>query len=467
MRYWILPAILLILAGAVFLLKDRIFPRTGAGPRNAVLVVLDTMRADRLSCYGYARETSPNLSRLADRGVLFEETVVYSPWTLPSMVNLFSGRFLTRQVFQDRLRRSLVEAVRDAGFETAAFTEGGYVSSFFGLDRGFDLFVEEEGAVQRAIPGKPEDLDPQGGIENTFRLAGEWLEANRDESFFLFIHTYEPHAPYRRRTFTKGLEPGRVGETFELDLLEKLQAGEVIFDENDLEYLNALYDGGIFESDRHVGALLRLLDRLGLRDETLVVVTSDHGEELGEHYPAFSGDHGHSVFDELVLVPLIIHDPMETYPKRRVRHQVRLMDVMPTILAILGIDGGGSVQGTSLLPLMRGEEVKGRMAFGGMTKAGPERVFLRWLDYKYIKVVNPGKDGPPLKPRPAPVALFDLQEDPEELSDLSATETQVMVRMKEVLSRIMRSGMSAEQIALPEDLDDKLRERLESLGYIR
>ncbi|MHC4946440.1 MAG: sulfatase-like hydrolase/transferase, partial [Planctomycetota bacterium] len=235
----------------------------------------------------------------------------------------------------------------------------------------------------------------------------------------------------------------------------------------DLEYLKALYDGGIFESDRHVGELLLLLERLGLRDKVLVVVTSDHGEELGEHYRSFSGDHGHSVFDDLVLVPLIIHNPMEDYLVRRIRHQVRLMDVMPTILELLGVATEFAMEGSSLLPLMRQEEELGRMAFGGMTKAGPERMFLRWLDYKYIRIVNPAKDGYPLKPHPAPVALYDLRDDPAENNDLSEKETQVLDKMKEVFSGIMRSGMSAGQITVPEDLDDKLRERLESLGYIR
>jgi arylsulfatase A-like enzyme len=141
-------------------------------PRGTVIIMLDTVRPDHLSCYGYERETSPVLARLAGRGVLFETVVSFAPWTLPSVASFLAGTRPGPGVFvQGRLQQSLAESFRDAGFATAAFTEGGFVSRFFGFDLGFADYHEEEGAVQLRGQGQPRNSNPSGGIANTFRRA--------------------------------------------------------------------------------------------------------------------------------------------------------------------------------------------------------------------------------------------------------------------------------------------------------
>jgi arylsulfatase A-like enzyme len=433
--------------------------------QGAVLVLLDTVRADHLSAYGHARQTSPALDSLARQGVLFEQVVSFAPWTLPSVASLLSGRRSDAVLVGDRLQASLIEGFAAAGFVTAAVTEGGFVSSAFGFNRGFATYAEEEGAVQLRQAGQPRELDPKGGIENTFRSAREWITAHRGERFFLMIHTYEPHTPYTRQTFTSGMSRGQIGDVFRIAMLKGLRSGATRLDAGELEYLDALYDGGILESDRHVGELLGFLERQGLRDRTLVVVTSDHGEELGEHYPAHAGDHGHALHDDQLLVPLIIHDPTGTQAVGRVGSQVRLFDVLPTMAEILGVPLPRGLDGQSLVPAMRGETQADRVAFGGSTKAGPPRAFVRHRGYKFIAVLDPRTTGKPLSGTVPRFQLYDLRADPGERQNLADGRPELTRQFLGVLQRLGSGPPGV--VEVPEEVEGPLLERLRSLGYLR
>jgi arylsulfatase A-like enzyme len=433
--------------------------------QGVVIVLLDTVRADHLSAYGHTRATSPVLDGLARRGVLFEQVVSFAPWTLPSVASLLSGRRSDAVMVGDRLQSSLVESFAQAGFTTAAVTEGGFVSSTFGFDRGFETYVEEEGEVQLREPGQPRELHPRGGIQNTFRLAREWIAGHRGERFFLLIHTYEPHTPYTRHAFTEGMPRGQIGEVFQIAMLNGLRSGATRLDAAELDYLAALYDGGILESDRHVGALLEFLERHGLRDRTLFIVTSDHGEELGEHFPAHAGDHGHALHDEQLLVPLIIHDPTRTPAVRRVRSQVRLFDLLPTVATSLGVALPAGLDGASLLPAMEDPQHADRVAFGGSTKAGPPRAFLRHHGYKFIAVLDPRTTGKPLSGTVPRFQLYDLRSDPGERRNLAEARPELTRRFWGVLQRLAAGPPGV--VEVPEEVDGPLLERLRSLGYLR
>lgn len=466
---------LTVLAGHSICCGERSAPRPAhAELRGAIFIVLDTVRADHVSISGYERATTPTLETLAARGVVFEQAISFSPWTLPSLVATLSGSWGGRPgVFRSgRLRRSLVESIRDAGFATAAVTEGAFVSQDFGFDLGFEHYREEEGVVQRLLPGETRDENARGSIERTFEQAGKWLREHADARFFLLIHSYEAHAPYLRKAFTEGLQPGAVGDVFEPEQLPRLRSGEVRFGADDLVYLRALYDGGILESDRQIGGLLALLEELGLRRSTLLVVSSDHGESLGEHDPATAGDHGHSLYDDLLRVPLLIANPIEDYPVRRVASQVRTIDILPTIADILGVeqprraeqDATPGPDGRSLVPLMRGGEAGERIAFGGATRVLPARSFVRHLGYKYIET-RPGSALDPERPAPPPRQLYDLDSDPGERVNLVDREPELASRLQKSLHKHLESqqpeGLEPARDALP----NALRRRLESLGY--
>ena len=426
--------------------------------RGAVVFLLDTLRADHSSAYGYPRPTTPALERLAARGVVFERAISYAPWTLPAVAALLSGRPAELAFDRDRgrLSASLVESFRRAGFATAAFTEGGLVSGIFGFDRGFDVYRE----VRSRVPLLGSPLRPEAAgaaIEETFAAARAWLAEHRDERFLLLVHTYEPHAPYERHTFAAGLETGAVGPSFRIEQTTLLRRGELRFDADDLRYLAALYDGGVHEGDRQVGLFLDFLGELGLAGSTAVVVTSDHGEDLGERDPAFAGDHGHGLHEELLRVPLVLWSPADPRPPRRVATPVWTLDLLPTLAELLGVPLAAEVEGRSLVPLLRGEDAAPRVIFGGAVKSGPLRHFARDGDWKYVA----GEGG---------ARLYHLGSDPGERRDLAAREPERMrrfarfleeradfepLRIEPFLAAIAREGEGA-----------ALRAQLRALGYL-
>lgn len=436
----------------------------GGELEGVVVVLLDTVRADHVGCYGYARPTTPHLDALAGEGVRFAEVVSPSPWTLPSVAALLAGRYSER-VFRQRLAASLVEDLQRAGIETAAITEGGYVSRYFGLDRGFDDWTEEEGAVQLLRAGQRPDPDKRGGVERTFAAAERWLSRRGDRKFFLLVHTYEPHTPYENHDFAQGLDAGRIGPVFTIRHVGLVKRRRLVLDAAETDYIRALYDGDLAESDRYVGRLLAEIDELGLADRVAVIVTSDHGEELGEHYPHNTGDHGHALLDSQMLVPLIVRDPTRDGGSRVIDEQVRLIDLMPTVADMLGVPLESSLDGRSLLPMMTGEDSERRPALVGQTKAGPVRLGARSMGYKYIRRF-PGESRRPLIPEPPDRQLYDLAADPGESDNLAARRPE-MVRL---FDRMLEQRHPGHDVQVSPDLtneaDPQLIERLKSLGYL-
>lgn len=431
-----------------------------AGPApGLVLVVLDTLRADRLGCLGNPRPSSPHLDALAREGVLFEGAVATSSWTLPSMAALLSGRVPTGAVFDRRLRRSLVEQLSAAGFETAAFTEGGYVSAAFGLDRGFALFREQEGEVRLLGGG----ATGGGGIERTFARAAAWLRQVGDRPFFLLVHTYEVHAPYRRRHFASGPPPPGLGPTFELSDVVRIRRGQLALGRREREYLAALYDGGVLEADRHVGALLAELRRLRLDARTTVAVTSDHGEDLGGRFPRFAGDHGHALYEEQIRVPLLLRGP-DLPAGLRIPDPVRLVDLLPTLLDLAGVEVPEGLEGRSLLPLLRGASAPPPDTLLRTTgEAGkPARVGLRTERFKLLV------SDPLARPRTPAVELFDLERDPGERENLAAARPALRDELRQRLeaARVRERAEGPPRYALPEELPPELESRLRALGYL-
>ncbi|HEY8155856.1 MAG TPA: sulfatase [Myxococcota bacterium] len=440
-----------------------------ARPKNAVLIVLDTLRADRLSAYGNPRPTSPVLDALARDGALFETVVSNAPWTLPAMVGLMTGEYPTARTYDAGLRRSLALELQAAGYATVAFTEGAFVSKRYGFDLGFREFREHEGSVPFLLSAPGEDPEAGGdrGIEKTFGWAKSWLaEHARERPFFLLVHSYEPHVPYRRRTFAEGMPRGRLGPTFEAGSAITAKRSALSADENELAYIRALYDGGVAACDRSVGELLAELERLGVAQETLVVVTSDHGEDLGDRLPLRPGNHGHALYDEQLRVPLIVRDPTRAFAVRRVAAQVRLVDVMPTILDLLGLPASPDRIGRSLVPLLDGAESEPRLAWSEIPHHALIDPGVRWSvrtgSYKLILT-------PPPPGGSAQLELYDLRADAQERSNLAARDparrAELMQQLRSLSRELNASGAAVYREA-SEQPDPALQERLRSLGYV-
>jgi arylsulfatase A-like enzyme len=437
-------------------------------PRGAILILLDTLRADRLGAYGYERPTSPALDALAERGVLFEQAVSYTSWTLPSVAAMLSGQYPSRRDFDKDLKRSLVEHLQAAGLRTAAFTDGGFLSRFYGFDRGFESYRDQSSDHRLGLRAPLQEL-VVGGIETTFPAAEVWLRENADSRFFLLVHTLEVHVPYLRRVFAKDLPRGVLNPTLDVEDVVRINQGELTLGETEYAYLGALYDGGVLTADGYVGRLLSLLEELGIDDSTLVVVTSDHGEDLEGRFPRFAADHGHSLFDELLRVPLVVYDPTREFPVKRVRHQVRTVDVLPTILDLLGVPGEPEADGRSLVPLMTGAERGDRAAFAHLKLHGPERVAVRFGGFKLIRQVPPEDADAPGAGGPPRMALYDLRRDPGERRNVARVRPkrrrQIALRLDAILGRIAEEGQASYPTVT--EVPPALRERLEALGYVQ
>jgi arylsulfatase A-like enzyme len=415
--------------------------------------------------------TSPVLDAMARDGALFEAVTSHAPWTLPAMVGLLTGEYPTARTYHAGLRRSLALQLQEAGFATVAFTEGAFVSKRYGFDLGFQEFREHEGSEPFLLTDLADGAkaDPDRGIDKTFRWARSWLaEHGRERPFFLLVHSYEPHVPYRRRTFAEGLPRGRMSPTFEAASAIAAKRFELPVDEVEIAYVRALYDGGVAACDRYVGELLGELERLGIAQETLIVVTSDHGEDLGERLPLRLGNHGHGLYDEQLRVPLILRDPTRKFAVKRVSEPVRLVDVMPTVLDLLGLPPSPERMGRSLVPLLRGEKSEPRVAWSEIPHHALIDAGVRWAvrigSHKLILTPPPVGGG-----GEARLELYDLAADAGERTNLAAREPALRAELMQQLrslSRELHEMGPAVYREVSDQPDPRLQERLRSLGYV-
>ncbi len=335
-------------------------------PPNILLISIDTLRADRLSLYGYPRPTSPHLDRWArSRAAIFQTAVAQAPWTLPSHVSIFTG--LNPNRYQSNMPNAadpgltmLPEILRDAGYATMAVTGGAFLHPQYGFSQGFDRYYYE------LIPTHEDESGQE--IENGVATALRWLDQNSDRPFFLFFHTYEVHDPYLPRQphfgqftdqppITVKVPPRSEARDEGFQVRRAFSALAAQEELNGLsptdvtELVSAAYDSGIAYADEQVNRILEKLEELALDDDTIVVVTSDHGEMLGEHDAV-----GHLyLYEGNILVPLMIAAPEGRGAGRVVPDQVRSIDILPTILDLAGLAPVTGIDGRTLVPLIDGE----------------------------------------------------------------------------------------------------------------
>lgn len=420
----------------------------GRSIQNVVLISLDTLRADHLEVYGYERPTAPFLREIGSRGVVFEQAIAQAPWTTPSHAAMLSSTYPSalglgtfwegRAIPEDAVL--LAQVLRQAGMRTKGIVDGGLVSRWFGFQRGFESYE-----------------DSNKRMSTTVDLALHWidgLEANR--SFFLFLHTYDVHG-YRHPKST-GLELVRpydgplLREPKLPRLLQNRQSRSIVerFAERDRRYVLDLYDAAIRLVDEQLRRLHRGFESRGLVDRTLFVVTSDHGEELFDR--GHSG-HGYTLFDENLRVPLLLVHP--SLPVLRVTEPVRLLDLAPTILALLGLSPPDHWQGVSLTPFLFGDGPR-LSAFSSHTHHTPA-VSVR---VGSMKLIRTGGEGA--------TELYDLDADPFEGKNLAGQGLGAEAGLNAALDRwvrltdSLRIGRAGDPVELGEDLRDQLRE----LGYL-
>jgi len=463
-----LIALLAVGAGVPVCLQAAVASRHVLAARpglNILLVSIDTLRADRMGIYGYGRPTSPNLDRIASEGIVFDDATTTAPWTLPAHMSLMTGLHPGEHGCERYFTRlapgavTLAERLREAGYRCAAFTGGGYVAARFGFADGFEKFVEVR-----------EDDDPLGAG----RIAREviaWLDRSQRQPFFLFVHTYAPHVPYLHPDFAtpegKALFPDGVRWPW----VEKLHKGLVPADAAARQAVSDYYDGDVREADGAVGGILDHMRRSGILEQTLVVILSDHGEELWNHFPPLSADHGHSFFQEVLRIPLIIRMPGGVPAGSRIAAPVSILDVPKTILHVAGIPAPEGFRGRSLVDLMEGRDAAPDVeVFAESAEYGPERKVIRSGTLKLIHAPDPTRLVRDTDIGPVPrLALYDLSSDPAELHDLSVENPEVV----EGLMRRLGSHLSSQRrpfIRMPrrqQPAESPASEQMRALGYLR
>ncbi|MEM8963739.1 MAG: sulfatase [Acidobacteriota bacterium] len=414
-------------AGVPVLANPRLVrPAESSETPDIVLVVIDTLRADHLSLYGYPVRTSPRLDAWAKRSTVFRQVVAQAPWTLPSHASLFTGLDAIRHGVNHDVGGAgvglgavptgsldmLAERLREAGYLTAAITGGAYLHPRYGFTQGFDRYRTWKSRAQS-------DAEFSTGVDHALEL----LATPRDRPVFLFLHTYAVHDPYAPRGPHFGklypdqlpargriaiqTEPSKPVDGFRQNnyFVHRKGAESERLGEADLAKVRAFYDSGIAAMDRQLG---RLFKGIRGREGTVIAVTSDHGEALGEH-----GRVGHvELTDESLLVPLVLRIPGVS--RREVDDQVRLIDLMPTFLELAGEPVPEGIDGVSLLPLLRGETSPVPPEAWAYSATGNRGFALRHAGR--LKAIL---DDNAFSPTPGRLSLFDLRADPDELVDLA------------------------------------------------
>jgi arylsulfatase A-like enzyme len=390
-------------------------------PHGVVVITLDTTRADYLGVYGSTHAATPNLNRLATGAVVFEQALTVAPLTLPAHSSLFTGLLPPRHGVRDNAgalagrHETLAALLRRRGFQTAAFVSSAILMADRGLASGFETY-DDRRASSRAIAG-----GLQRPANETVDAALTWLEGRHDKPFFLWVHLYDPHAPY---------DPP---EPFRTAYRDNPYAGEIAF------------------ADAEVGRLTAFLEARGLLDHTAVVLTADHGESLHEH-----GEAGHGIFlyQSVVRVPLIVRAPGVT--ARRIPAVTRIVDVMPTILDLAGVDGpAANLDGISLIAAMRGTASPDLDAYA-------ESEYPREFGWSPLRSLRNGRFKLIAAPRPE---LYDVESDPAELHDLFSTRPALGRVMARRLVEMEHAATGTHDASDSSPAPD-VAERLAALGYI-
>lgn len=388
-------------------------------PASVLLISIDMLRADHVSCYGYERQTTPTMDQLAAEGVRFARHVSSAPWTLPAHAAMFTSLpdsvhgcvDGTDNALPDGMV-TLAERFGEAGFSTGGFFAGPYLHPAFGLGQGFDeyrfcvpdLAARLNGQAVTEWAGDPvAHRRSHHGVTNpgVVNAASKWLRDHKDEPFFLFVHLWDAHfdfippKPFDARFGDPDYEGFVDGREFFFDRRINSSMGP-----KDLAQLIALYDGEIMWCDAHVKRLVELLEELQLDEDTIVVVTSDHGTEFFDH-----GDKGHrrTLYGEAINIPLVIRAPGRIPQGTVVEAVSRMVDLGPTLMELAGLAPSDQFTGVSLVSLVNGTETSPRTALSELLA---DRNKMRSVIRGDGKLVWNGVTDD--------VVWFDLAVDPEE-----------------------------------------------------
>ena len=450
---------------------------------NVILLTIDTLRADALGCYGQRDAISPNIDQLAASGIVFEQAITGGSWTqaaFPAMLtSTYPGLFGGCLGRLSPERPSPIDTLAASGYATAGFSTNPHLSRATGYDRGFrhfsDLVPDETDPRLRSIKGGQRLLQNPlfqvlaTGLGQPMRPArlyrsaadvtdqlGEWAE-RAQQPFFAWAHYMDMHWPYHlEETLTRPSDVARAWQDLAVMNGRSHYKRDGAITAAQQRRFMSLYKASLRYLDGHIGRLVDRLARLGCDDNTILIIAADHGEEFLDH-----GRWGHwesNLFDEILRVPLVIRIP-DRRQAQSIRRQVRLLDLMPTVLDLCGCSVPPDLMGSSLVPLWTGREDQypGEVALSEMRRDPWHRIAVRTETFKLI-----WDNKCPEQP-----ALYDLQQDPRETYNVSASHPEVVRQLRaaveEHLRRVADTGSTQAQEL---DHDEAVTTRLRNLGYL-
>jgi arylsulfatase A-like enzyme/cytochrome c-type biogenesis protein CcmH/NrfG len=397
-------------------------------PPSVLLVTIDTLRADRLGSYGYAAAQTPVLDALASRGARFARASTVVPLTLPAHASLLTGTWPAYHGVRDNGgfylepdHVTVAEALKARGYRTGGFVAAFVLDGRWGIGQGFDLFFDDFDLSKADQPGM--DAIQRRGSEVVDRALA-WLAEDSPAPFFAWVHLYDPHTPYEAPRDVRARFP---------------------------RTMSGAYDAEIAYTDAQLGRLFGALDAEGRLDDTLVVVVGDHGESLGEHKEQ---THGFFIYEATTHVPLIMAGPR--VPVRVIDDQVRIVDVMPTILSLVGAGTSAAIQGEDLSPALTGA----RLELLAYSESFYPRYHYGWSE---LKAVSDGRYKFILAPTRE---LYDHQVDPRETRNLAAESPGRADALQRALTDLVARSARAEAARGPQRIDPEVEERLRALGYV-
>ncbi len=469
---------------------------------NVIFILLDAVRFDHLGCYGYDRKTSPNIDLIASKGALFENAYAQSSHTQESVPSFFTSQYPSShnvQTITTALPRELVllpEIFRASGYKTSIFSVNDYVSMTYGYTRGVNNFYglnENVIKISKTVLGHlfysfprvsdiGEFFEPILNFSHSFfsskisfntgdpnlvtKKVMTWIKKNKKRPFFIYIHyegghfPYDPPGPYQK-TFDPDYPDAPVQNyPLKTGMFLPYEEGEPLAS-RELENMIAQYDGKILYHDQNLGLLFEHLERLDLTEKTIIIIAADHGEEFYEHK---GWGHGHSIYEEMIHVPLIFYCPGLIPEGKRIKELAELNDIFPTVLSLVGIADNFKlayeIEGIDLSPLFYQKDPRPlrNFIFSEMIQGEHSLRCLRIKKYKAIDIKF-GLTGMRM--------LFDLDNDPEERNNIYDKEKKVAEKLFKKMDRIVEQAEQKQFRPQPTMIYQKFKKRLKSLGYIQ
>lgn len=468
----------LILFLTAFDINAKFFPEVTDGYQrhaqskpNVVLIIIDAVRADHLSCLGYSKIKTPNIDRIAREGVLFTDCIAQAPWTLPSVGSIFASKYPSQHgAERQQIRKglawddviqiregylyeentTLAEVLKENNYYTVVFQPNINLLSEAGFEQGVDFHFDchkYKNLLLERIAGWVSNRKISRLFYPSFKYAEDekvvnymknWLKINHHNQFFMHALLFDSHEYHLKEKGKK--------EKYHIPSVE-------------------LYDAVIQKADEHIGEIYDHLKKMGILDQTIFVLLSDHGEEFGDHggydrgysYEYDSGRmHAHTLYDEIIRIPLIIRYPKKIKANTIVNQQVRSIDILPTILSLLDISNEGTFEGIDLSRNNFTPEENLR-AFSESILEGTEKKSIRTKDWKLI-----------YHPVSQRYELYNLAQDPEEKVNLARQEEQVFESLKkELFSWMERMPKQETKAKKKRKLSEEEIEALKALGYIK